>query len=506
MKDAMKVSIILFILKSITSFSRWRFLRTLSNPRKVQEQTLKKILAYYQGTQFGKELALTTDKQYSHFKNIPIHNYEDLKVYFDQEFEHFSKRILKEMPICWELTSGSSGVKKKIPYTKEIFNCFQDLVLIWLSDLLANGPQYKGGKIFFSISPKSVTDENNTIEDDLEFLPKIIATPLSKLFINPKGLKEIHDHHDYKMILALSLLEQRSLEIMFIWSPTYLLSLIDFIKKNQEVLFKTAQAGEYLNFKFQFQPETLNLLEKKLDFSLIWPELQFISCWADASSSLFINQIKALFSKVMIQPKGLIATEAVMTIPLEDPTGCFPLLRHNFYEFMDEMNNIFPIWELEKNKEYNIIISNLSGLLRYEIGDRVKVVSYYKKTPQLEFVGRAKVVDITGEKLNELVIQNIFSKLNTNNEKSFMFPVILDDEIYYQCLTNSPDENYAQKLERELLEIFHYQESRRNNQLQHIRVQRIEDILDVYYEYFVSQGMILGDIKFSCLIKNFKQL
>ena len=66
----------------------------------------------------------------------------------------------------------------------------------------------------------------------------------------------------------------------------------------------------------------------------IWPRLGLISCWGDAHAALHLDELRRSFPGVEIQPKGLLATEAFVTIPFDDRT---PLaIRSHFFEFLPE--------------------------------------------------------------------------------------------------------------------------------------------------------------------------
>ena len=56
-------------------------------------------------------------------------------------------------------------------------------------------------------------------------------------------------------------------------------------------------------------------IEEKLNFSLIWPNLSIISCWADGNSLSYAEKIAEFFPGVIVQPKGLLATEAIISFP-----------------------------------------------------------------------------------------------------------------------------------------------------------------------------------------------
>ncbi len=70
-----------------------------------------------------------------------------------------------------------------------------------------------------------------------------------------------------------------------------------------------------------------------------------------------------------------------------------------------EKNFIRDIVWLEEGEDYEIIITNLSGLYRYRIKDVVRVTGYYNECPMIQFVYRkSQMLSIAGEKTNEKAV------------------------------------------------------------------------------------------------------
>jgi hypothetical protein len=63
-------------------------------------------------------------------------------------------------------------------------------------------------------------------------------------------------------------------------------------------------------------------------------DLALISCWADAHATGPARGLRARLPDVEFQPKGLLATEAFVTIPFR---GAWPVaIRSHFFEFLEE--------------------------------------------------------------------------------------------------------------------------------------------------------------------------
>src|SRR5262249_30868109 len=141
------------------------------------------------------------------------------------------------------------------------------------------------------------------------------------------------------------------------------------------LLSSSPQRARELSAADPHEPETL------------WPELRLISCWADAAASLAAADLQKRFPRTLLQPKGLIATEAFVTLPFD---GQHPLAIHShFFEFIDGAGDVRPIEALRDDEEYEVVVTTGSGLWRYRLGDRVRVTGWVEKTPSLKFLGRS---------------------------------------------------------------------------------------------------------------------
>ena len=145
---------------------------------------------------------------------------------------------------------------------------------------------------------------------------------------------------------------------------------------------------------------------------MLWPKLDTISCWADGSSSGFAARLAALCPQAMIEPKGLLATEAAITLPWDGGPGAVPALTSALVEFVDAAGVPLLAHQLEIDANYRVAVTTAGGLYRYDMGDLVRCVGRAGKVPRLTFLGRAALVsDMVGEKLEEAFVAGIFADL-----------------------------------------------------------------------------------------------
>lgn len=349
-----------------------RYMRSLEDPAGAQEHLLRQLIGDTSASQYGKEFGLRADDTTDTFQEkIPVAGYEHYRPWIERAIFNNELGILSPHPIVRvETTSGSSAGVKWIPYTRPMMGTFRRMFTLWAHDLLRHLYQAKTGRLFLCVTggrPNDGALPHRLIGDDRDYLGQRWRYLLSRFVVAP----QFAGHEDPLDMLAETLASEPKLEVMSFWSPSLLLAALDHLGINQS-------------------EETCRL----------WPRLQLISCWTAASSALFIKRLRALFPTVHFQGKGLLATEAALTIPLEPANGCVPLLNDVYLEFLSEDEACHRVHELQEGAEYEVLISNRAGLLRYRLGDRVRVTGFFKKTPLLDFIGRAGIIsDMVGEKL-----------------------------------------------------------------------------------------------------------
>lgn len=466
-----------------------RFERALQKPRKTQMKTLQAIL---------KAAGRSELRDYAQFSQLPLCDYEDLAPRIARAREQGKNFLSQARPRFYEPTSGSSGICKLIPYTPALLQSFTHLFLLWAHDTLRYGPALRGGRIYFSVSPQfHATAEG--LSDDSAYL----TGPVSKLFqiftIVPPQIKALRNPSDFYRILALYLLAAPDLEVISIWSPGFLLALLEEIRTQRQTLAEAGQSAchevQSLRFKTGVVPATSRaalLSTGEPDWPRLFPGLRLISCWAAQNSAVGYRRLQALFPGVHLQAKGLLATEAPISFPSEKYGQFLPLLEEVFFEFLTPEGHVYLLDELQTGQEYELIISQKSGLLRYRLGDRVRVNGQVKATPCFEFIGRDQSVsDLVGEKLHE----SLLSQLIREYWPDTWVCLIPDSQssCYILC-SDQPIDGTA--LETRLMETPHYHNARQLKQLNPLQSLYIPDLSERIKDFYCTRrGLKRGDIK-----------
>ncbi|MBX9767835.1 MAG: GH3 auxin-responsive promoter family protein, partial [Bdellovibrionales bacterium] len=361
-----------------------RFDQALQNPREAQERTWKRI---------QKNLGAF----YAPISGIG--NLDDLRVFAaPQSYEdiqpHLSQ-LVKKSYNRFELTSGSSR-RKKIPYPTGLMADFHSMFRLWAWDVLSSF-SFKSGRIFMSVSPRTSAELEK--KDDSQYLDFVTQILIGRFLVGPRVGRKAPE--DFFSALLREMILSQDLEVISVWSPTYMTTLLEIARdeKFQKTLPKP------------FQHRVQQALQEN-NWCLVWRQLQLISCWDQGAALVPSAQLKSLFPGVAFQGKGLLATEGPMTIPWQAADSrTLPLLNHVVLEFVDLAGRAFFIDEVSEGETYEILLTTSGGLVRYRIGDLVRIGPKYKNTYSVSFLGRAgQVSDLVGEKLTEQSLLDVLRR------------------------------------------------------------------------------------------------
>ncbi|WP_417335159.1 GH3 family domain-containing protein [Halobacteriovorax marinus] len=475
-------SLFQYLYKLLFSSKYENFLKSLENPKETQLNTLEDILEIYNHSPISKDSKVKTLED---FKALPIRDYNEME-------SEIKNNLLYPRPFTkFEKTSGSSGKNKMIPYPESLLRSFRNLFIIWSIDILKN-IKFKTLVFYFSISPQfKEGPDDGAMSTDREYLGAFLSTIGHSFFVEISNLERVKDSLEFKMLLSLHLISNRKLEIISIWSPSFMTELWSFILENQDEISHALSKGEYESWSFT--PIQLKEFSPKSCF----PSLKFISTWGSQNAIYHYDKLKTIFKDITIQKKGLLATEAPITIPIFEAKGFTPLLNEVFMEFRTKEGHVFNLWEIEEGEVYEIIISQKGGLYRYCLKDLVIVTHFYKKTPCIDFYGRRDALsDLVGEKLHELDIRDAFK----GTSAQFAIPdqrdsryIIISEEILTQA--------ELQRIEKRLRENYHYNNARELDQLKPLKsisIQNGEKKLSEYMENI--RGIKKGDQKLGQLL------
>lgn len=457
----------------------------------VQKDYLEKLLRKNQETEYGRQYGFADIRSYEDFaEQVPLTVYEDYEPYLEKICEGKARVLTKEPVLLLELTSGSSGGKKLIPYTKDLKEEFQRGIRPWLYDIYNRMPEVCAGKSYWSITPvtagRSYTKSGIPIgfEEDAEYFGGIEKRLMKQVFAVGGEVKFSSDMQEFYRRTVLELLTCDTLTLISVWNPSYLMILCDFIRDELEgLLVQLPRERQAIVREGVLQEE----------WEKVFPDLKLISCWADGSAADLVEAVRKRFPHTCIQPKGLLATECFVSVPLVGEEGGRLSLYSHFFEFRSlEDEKIYLAHELRPGR-YEVIVTTGGGFYRYCIGDVIEVLEVYPdRPPRLRFLGRRGITsDRFGEKLTEAFVRKVCIGLGLQGAFCLLAP-----EGSRYCLYTTEESVSGESLDKALRESYHYDYCRELGQLKQAVVCRIYgNPYQCYVDRMTADGMRLGDIK-----------
>ncbi len=506
------------LLKFYLTPKRTAFLKALDNPLGSQDDCLRSILKKMATTSYGKSLGVTGRESYSDFcRKVPIVTYEDVMPLIERQRASGQGNLISPGAVLYyEQTSGSSGTKKMIPYNRRMLGSFTALVKIWAADILTELGDLKTGKFYFSVTPipETISPHDSQgpqgLADDASYVQGLMQRVFRTYAAVPSSIKSIQKSQDFFLALSCYLVIAEDLEIISIWNPSFLLELLRFMDENWAMILAIVDRGSHTVDDQVYRwkkphPARMLLLGDKPEWSRVWPMLRLISCWDAAHAGMSAARLRNLFPHVLVQGKGLLATETPLTVPMMGLRGYFPLVSEVFFEFMDQEGKIYRLHELEPDKTYEVLITQHSGLLRYRLGDLVRAQKSPKKTVSLTFVERSgQICDLMGEKLNQTALWKALEKAGADlNQFWLVLPEMTPEgRGRYTVVTDQQDGPDIDEIESQVTGLHHYGLARKLRQLEKMRILRLHDATDVYHRILSQRGIKLGDRKSSLLVRD----
>lgn len=472
------------------------FAAAMREPGEAQRALLADILTHNRDSPFGVAHGFAECADLDEFRRgVPIRTDADFAEAIAATAADGRPRLTSEPPVAFERTGGSGGGAKLVPYNAALLASFRSATLVWLDGVLTRCPQVLRGRFYATISPATRAPEVTGagipigLASDAAYLGDDLAGHFLALLAVPPELGLIADPQEWRIATLAALIEAEDLTFVSLWSPTFLLALIDALP---------ALAGPVAARLARPARARLDaaLAGDALDTARLWPMLACISCWTDGASAAFAAALAARFPHAVIDPKGVLATEAPITLSYGEKAICIPALTQCVTEFVDAAGTPHLCDALEPGATYRAVITTTGGLYRYDIGDLFQCRAVHGGVPELAFVGRAGLTcDLVGEKLEDGFVARALAGL----------PAVLaprGDGCGYELLVDA-----AHAAAIDLAAIDHalaanpqYAYARKIGQLEPLVTRRIADLSGTLIAHGIAAGRVMGDIKTSGLL------
>jgi hypothetical protein len=422
-----------------------------------------------------------------------------------------STELLGFDPVRWEPTSGSTHSQKWIPYSQKFLSELDSALAPWMVDLGLRYPGTLRGCHYWSLSwqPESLRQQGLT-NNDLELFPAWKKFLMNKIMAVPFEVSLLEQNDQWLLATITFLVSRSDLSFVSVWSPTFWLNICKklFVQRNQ--VSKILESGEWPSeIKFGKQLGTrapknkvsafiLSQMKSESEVAKLWPRLSVLSCWDSSTASQFVESLRDLFPNVVIQGKGLWATEGVVTIPFADEKVL--AVNSHFYEFKDLQNEkVIPSWELRDGQEVEPIVTAGNALKRYTLGDRLKVRAIKGKPyMNFDFIGRLQTFDIAGEKISTSTALEILSEVSKRFHcQALSFLCDTNQRSYRLLLVPTPETPDAFLIEESLEEMlsrhYHYKVARELGQLKKSQVVVNPQAVQIYMDAFKKNRGLASD-------------
>lgn len=404
------------------------------NGNAVSQETLLRLIRENENTEYGRKYGFREIHSYADYAaRVPFSCYEDYEPYIERMLYLGQKNLITaEDASYYAHTSGTSGASKAIPCTRRALDILFKTVFQRVFGQYAAGRdgmtmrrginlmESRIGYTAYGVAYGAVSETLNPPEDTPFYnaLPEELIYPGAEF-----------DRRHVKMLFALR--ERQLSFLMSTFSPT-LYDMITYVQHHWRALCDDIEAGRIAP-EVAVDPKLKKKLEEQLKpdperaqeirtimaehendafVPLLWPDMKLIATVGSATFAPFIDKLRPLLGpEVAVDFLGYVCSEGTIGAPLQENMPEYMLLPFSgFYEFipMEEGAPDIPLLmdQLEIGKEYELVVTNLSGFYRYRLGDVVLVTGFHNECPMIVFSYRKnQLISMYGEKVTETALR-----------------------------------------------------------------------------------------------------
>lgn len=421
--------------------SRWQeefqiFKQDCENAIAISKENLRKLMDDNVDTEYGRKYDFRHIQNVQDYQeNVPLSTYSDYSDAVDA-MRCGKKNVLTVYDVKhYIMTSGSMGKQKYIPLSTEALRCCMNPIYFasYASIEGIEEGQYLHMSVFRMEPPHEEKDTILSAAFYRELYDSKIYD-LDQRYLGGEKLlftKGIGSVPYVKCWIALSSPQMAGIQAFFLYD---IILFLHYMEEHYEIILqhmeqrsipKEIPISEEVKALLLNMPmpdaEWINFVRKECEKGMrgivkrLWPKLKFVS---GVGGSTFFAQESVLryyLNDIPIHYFSYAASECMMAIVTEPESVANVLMpRSGFFEFIPygEENKVKTIEEVEIGKQYEIVITNFSGLYRYKSEDVVKIVGFYGEAPILEVCFRKnQAINVAGEKMDLQTIANAMQEM-----------------------------------------------------------------------------------------------
>jgi hypothetical protein len=411
-----------------------RWTRALAHAPEVQARLLERILADLAETGFGRQYGLARVRTIHDLrKALPIAGYDRMAPFIERLKNGEVEALLPRGTHIhmFAMTSGTTGKPKYIPVTDGVLRSNRQSWHVWGAYALDAHFDAFGARL---LQITSRMDEHVTpagIPAGAMSGLTACAQPrlIQRAYVLPPEASTAGDTATkYYLACRLGLGLRRVMPLTA--NPSTLLGLARAMDQRREELLRDVTDGTLtanlaldsisrrrIESRLRPMPGRARELQAKASATgHLFPKdawhIPLIGTWKGGTLGLYLREMPHFWGDAPIRDIGLVASEGRFTVPLQNEGSAGVLdVSSIVFEFvpeeeidLPEPTSLLP-HETEAGGRYYIILTTPNGLVRYHIGDVVRVVGHRGPTPIIEFLNKGEhVSNLTGEKITEFQV------------------------------------------------------------------------------------------------------
>ncbi len=486
------------------------FLAGLRSVKNQQRRVLARILPLVTDSEFGRRSALDRVRDLHDLRRaVPLATYEDYRPYIDRVAAGELQALFSpgQRILMFATTSGTTARPKWIPVTPTFVADYRRGWNIFGLKMLSDHPRailrpilQSSGRPDAGRSPGGIP--YGAITGLLAATQKRIVR---RFYVGRPEIAYLGDPlARYYALMRLGLTSDVALAVTA--NPATLIQMARTADQHSQELIRDVRDGtlssrvvddpvlrQRLGQGLKPDPARAAQLERvraaagRLRPRDYW-QLELVACWTGGTMGHYLPRLSEWWGELPVRDIGLLASEGRVSIPLDDNTPIGVLdVGSAVFEFVPveeseagQPRTLEP-GELEVGRDYLVVLSSASGLLRYRLDDVVRVHGYLDQAPLVEFLYRAgRVASIAGEKLTESQVVNAMRDACRSlgvPEPDFVLAPCWSDPPFYRLSCPQPvSASLLEAIDRELaVQNEEYASRRKSNRLGPLRFRRLAE-------------------------------
>lgn len=409
-----------------------------------QARLLERLLSRNAHTEFGVRYGfgkISGGAQYS--RTVPLSTFTDYDSSISRMIRGERNILTADQPVFYNISSGSTGDPKYIPLCREDAEKQRLYVDEAIPGIIREAlPQYSMEELFgciFHLSEFYLTDmpdgTMNGVRSGVSFrtAQREGSFDLSR-FTAPEEVlfpARLEDMLYIKIRFGLGNEHVTAIHGIFVHRAV---GMFEYILRHWDELISDIRNGTvskcfhvsetwkaYLRKKLPPDPRRADQLSELDRATLrdgmlpkIWKKLRYIQMISDSHFQPFNERLSAFAGDVPLHSFIYSSSESNMGLaPALGTAGEYVLLPDVCYfefipeEQMDDPKDFLTMREIAKGKSYELVLTTLSGLYRYRIGDVVEVAGFRGESPVVRFRYRKDLmISLLDERMDAMQLEN----------------------------------------------------------------------------------------------------